>query len=777
MVSRFLLRLLLCIAGTTGAMGAAGAVEESDLLPVDEAFRLETRAPTRNRIEFHWTIAPGYYLYRERIGVQPVDSSFKFNPLELPPGKRKHDEFFGDVETYRGEVTAVLTGAAASGVDRIAFRVKSQGCADVGVCYPPQTRTVEVALPAEVEAAPPAEAEAPVGAAQLFGALQAASPAAGDAPAGTDALPLPAEQAFVFEAVATASDQVLARFTMPKGYYLYRDRTRVVSVAPSGGETGASFSAGALAWPEGVAHHDDHFGDVVVYFDQVEVPFPLVRSSTAAQSADVTFEFQGCQLDGICYPPMTRTVSVDLPAGAGATGATGTGATAARTTGAAIPAAAGAPAQSEQDRLAEALAGPNRFLTLLAFFGFGLLLCFTPCVFPMIPILSGIIAGAGENLGARRAFTLSLVYVLANAVVFTIAGIAAGLAGKNLQALFQQPWILTGFALVFVALALSMFGFYELQLPSRWQTRLADVSNRQQGGSLGGVAVMGALSALIVGPCVAPPLAAAVIYIAEKQDPVLGGMALFALGLGMGAPLIAFGMGAGQLMPRAGAWMDAVKRVFGVAFLLLAVWMLERFLAPAWIMLMLAAIFIGSGVYLGALERLPEGSSGWRTLWKALGVLLLALGVMQLIGALGGARDYLQPLQGVFGGAGHAQAEAPFKTIKSSADLDRELAAANAAGKPVLLDFYADWCVACKEMEKYTFPRPEVQRELGRYVLLKADVTPNDAVDQELLARFGLIGPPATLFFGRDGAEIKAARLIGLEKAEPFARRLAGNAG
>jgi thiol:disulfide interchange protein DsbD len=388
----------------------------------------------------------------------------------------------------------------------------------------------------------------------------------------------------------------------------------------------------------------------------------------------------------------------------------------------------------------------------------------------MIPILSGIIAGAGA-ISTRRAFVLSLVYVLATAVVFTLAGVVAGLAGKNLQAAFQQPWILTAFAALFVALALSMFGFYELQLPARLQSRLAAWSNRQDGGSLFGVAIMGVLSALIVGPCVAPPLAAAVLYIAQHRDPLLGGLALFALALGMGAPLLAFGTAAGRWMPRAGAWMDAVKAVFGVLFLGLAIWMLERFLDPFWILLMTGAVLIGSGVYLGALDRLSEASSGWRRLWKSLGLVLLLLGVRQLVGALGGGRDVVQPLRGVFGNGSRAGAAAlAFQPIKSSADLDAAIAAAN--GRPVLFDFYADWCVACKEMEKYTFAAPEVQATLKDFVLLKADVTANDAVDQALMRRFSIIGPPATLFFGPDGREQRELRLIGFESADDFVIRL-----
>ncbi len=428
--------------------------------------------------------------------------------------------------------------------------------------------------------------------------------------------------------------------------------------------------------------------------------------------------------------------------------------------------------QSEEQALAANLSS-NRWVALLSFFGFGLLLAFTPCVFPMIPILSGIIAGSGENISTRRAFVLSVVYVLATCLVFTIAGVVAGLAGANLQAAFQKPWILWSFAILFVLLSLSMFGFYELQLPSSWQTKIADISNKQKGGSLIGVAIMGVLSALIVGPCVAPPLAAAVLYISQTRDPVFGGLALFVLSLGMGAPLVVFGTAAGKLLPRAGGWMDAVKAVFGVLFLGLSIWMLARILDGFWIMLMTGALLIASAVFLGALERLPEDVSGWRRLWKALGIVLLVAGAAEILGAAAGGRDVTQPLAGVVA-SGNQETGAhalTFRTIKSTADLDRELAAAKQAHQPVVLDFYADWCVSCKEMEKFTFSRADVQQALSGFVLLKADVTANDDADQALLKRFTLFGPPATIFFN-DGEERRALRLIGFEKAEDFIARM-----
>ena len=328
---------------------------------------------------------------------------------------------------------------------------------------------------------------------------------------------------------------------------------------------------------------------------------------------------------------------------------------------------------------------------------------------------------------------------------------------------------------MFVALALSMFGFYELQLPSSLQSKLAEMSNKQEGGTLIGVGIMGLLSALIVGPCVAPPLFGALIYISQTGDAVLGGVALFALSLGMGAPLIAIGTSAGKLLPRAGAWMDAVKAVFGVLLLAVAILLLERILPAAVAMLLWGLLLICSAVYMGALTQPPAGASGWIKLWKGLGVFLLIYGTLMVVGAAAGGKDTIQPLRGLaVGGAGGGGAEhVAFKRVKTVADLDRELAAAASAGKPVMLDFYADWCVSCKEMERYTFSDATVIQEMGRFVLLQADVTANDAADQALMqGRFGIPGPPAMLFFDTAGNELRNFRLVGFKPAAEFAEHL-----
>jgi thiol:disulfide interchange protein DsbD len=720
-------------------VGNALAADAADnLLPVEQAFKVQAKAVDRGAVQFDFKIADDYYLYRERVKVKSNDANVTLGALDMPAGEKKHDEFLGDVEVFHHGFSATQHFTAAADAAKVSIELRYQGCHQVEpkICFPPQKVNLSIDLPNAANAA--------------SNGTPAISLGGGASTSLLNSGPLPQEQAFKFEAIATGPGEVLARFTMPKNYYLYRDKTHFTTDSPG-------VTLGAPKFPAGKEHTDANFGTTTVYYDQIEIPVPLSRAKTDAQDVAITTTFQGCLENNVCYPEMTRTVTVPLPAG--------------KTDAVAV--AAAPVSESTDSQFKRALNG-SIWLAFGVFFLAGLGLAFTPCVFPMIPILSGIIAGAGENLSTRRALVLSIVYVLANAVIFTVAGVIAGLAGKNLQAAFQTPWVLWCFAGLFVLLALSMFGFYELQLPSSWQSKIANVSNKQSGGSLSGVAVMGALSALIVGPCVTPPLAVAVLYIAEKHDAVLGGFALFTLALGMGAPLVVFGASAGKFLPRAGAWMDAVKAVFGVTFLALAIWMLSRVLDATWIMVMAGLLAVSSAVYLGALEKLPEGASGWRTLWKALGVVLLIGGAAELIGAAAGSNDLLQPLRGVGGSANVAAANPSlvFKRVKSIGDVERELAAAKSANKPAMLDFYADWCVSCKEMEKFTFTRPEVQSAVSNFVLLQADVTANDDVDQALMKKYGIVAPPDTLFFAANGDEKHNLQLTGPEDADKFVKRI-----
>jgi thiol:disulfide interchange protein DsbD len=454
------------------------------------------------------------------------------------------------------------------------------------------------------------------------------------------------------------------------------------------------------------------------------------------------------------------------PAQAGAPGAT-----TATLSGEAPPETDVAVPVTEESRLAALLGGDDLLLALGIFLLAGIGLAFTPCVLPMVPILSSIIAGQGE-VTRMRAVVLSGTYVLAMAATYAILGTFVGFFGGalNIHGWLQSPPVLVAFAGLFAVLSLAMFGFYELQLPAFLRARL---EGRGGGGHLGGVAAMGVFSSLLVSPCVSAPLAGALVYISSTGDALLGGGALFALALGMGVPLMVVGVGGGALLPRAGAWMNAVKAVFGVLLLGVSVWLLERVVPPAVTLLLWAALAVGSGVALGALDF--ERRAGLGNLWKASGAMLFVYGVLLIVGAASGASDPLRPLAPLAaagGGAIRGPEAVAFRPVDTLADVEASLASAEASGRPVLLDLYADWCISCKVMERSVFPAPEVQRLLGEFDLLRADVTANDAEHRALLAHFELFGPPSLLFFDPDGGELRAFRLQGEIGTEAFARHL-----
>lgn len=646
------LSLLFALFAVPGAPARAA----EDFLDPAVAFRFSARMEGERTAVVTYAIAPGYYMYRERFAFSARGATL--GTPQIPAGKVKFDETFGkEVETYHGSVTIRIP---VEGSGPFTLNATSQGCADAGLCYPPQEASAQLAAGG---AAP--QASIPLG-------------AGGGAPAA-------------------------------------------LSSAPQG-EGGAAARLGLAV--EGAPAVDRP--------GQAAVQAPAGREQAAEGQAATEQADNG----------RAATVAANTAPAA--------------TSPAPAPASAPSPsAPSELSAIDSVLQGGRLLAIVPAFILLGLGLAFTPCVLPMVPILSSIIVGEGGKTKRSRGLVLSLTYSLGMAIVYTALGVAAGLIGEGLAAALQNPWVLGAFALLIVAMAMSMFGFYELQVPAALQTRLSGVSNRQSSGKLAGVFAMGAISALIVGPCVAAPLAGALVYISQTRDVLVGGAALFSMAIGMSIPLLLVGVSAGSLLPKAGAWMESVKRFFGVLMLAMALWLVSPVLPAGVQMILWAALLLGYGAYL--LRR--------RGHWAALacGAAFGILGAMQLVGVASGGRDPLAPLAHL---TGTQKQPLHFQRVKTVAELDAVLG--RLGGKTAMLDFYADWCVSCKEMEKLTFVDPQVQAKLANTVLLQVDVTANDADDKAMLKRFGLFGPPGIIFFDASGKEIADSRVIGYQNAAKF---------
>ncbi len=551
------------------------------------------------------------------------------------------------------------------------------------------------------------------------------------------------------------------RYRIADGYYMYRDKFAFTA-------TPGDVRLGTPVLPQGEVREDEFFGRVEVYRGDIAIRVPV--SSATRQQAQLAVRSQGCADIGICYPPQDEVRTIRVAAGGapvadGASAATGPGVAPA---GRAVRAPALA---SDESRFAGVLDSGNLLLIAALFFIAGMLLTFTPCVLPMVPILSGLIIGEGRQVSRVNALVLSLAYVLGMALTYTAIGVAAAMSGAFLSAALQNPWVLGAFALVFVALAGAMFDFYDIRLPGFVETHAIAASGKLPGGRIGAVMVMGALSAAIVSPCVAAPLAGALLYISQTRDALLGGSALFAMALGMGVPLIAVGVTEGALLPKSGHWMKAVKKFFGFLLLGVAVWIVSPLLPVAAQMSAWAALLIVGAMFLHALDPLPAQVAGAARFWKGVGVIALLIGAALLFGALSGGQNLLRPLDALRGTAAQAETRAvPFERVTSAAELDARLAQAR---QPVLLDFYADWCVSCKEMEAFTFTDPAVRAQMARMTLLQVDVTRNTAADQALMKRFNLFGPPAIIFFDAAGREIPDVRVIGYQPAARFGNTLA----
>ncbi|WP_321315884.1 protein-disulfide reductase DsbD [Halarcobacter sp.] len=534
-------------------------------------------------------------------------------------------------------------------------------------------------------------------------------------------------------------DKLVFKLKLGKDIYLYDDKLKFFITKPEKIDIRKD-----LIVPEAKPYEiwQIHTKDL-----NIEIPYDLLKQKSSSSTFEVQIDFQGCSKQGLCYAPMSETITVDL-----------------NESGKDVEKLDSsneqtATSQNETDIIAGTLKDGNVLLVLATFFGFGLLLSLTPCVFPMIPILSSIIVKAGDsgNLTASKGFFLSLVYVLSMAVAYTIAGVLAGLFGANLQVALQNPYVLVAFAAIFVALAFSMFGYFKLELPQSLQNKINKTTDGKENQGVVGIAIMGFLSALIVGPCVAPPLAGALVYIGQTGDAILGGAALFVMSIGMGAPLLLIGLGAGKYMPKPGGWMESVTKIFGIVMLAVAVWMLDRVLDPSIIMYLWALLLIGTAVYLKIFEHI---------LARILTIVILIYGVLVFVGAVSGATNVLKPLDKFTSGVAAVKSETlPVVYVKNNIEID---AAVKASSKPVMLDFYATWCISCKELEEITFKDPRVIAKLKEFTLVKADVTENNADDKAMQKRFGVVGPPALIFWDKDNNEIKAAQIVGYKNPDDF---------
>ncbi len=730
-----LTRTLAALLSLAVLFAAPGAAQQNQPPPPEDVFHYVI-FDAGDALEIDWAVEDGAYMYRDSFAFETEALSIELGEPELPEGEVHTDEFLGEQVIYRGNffVRIPYTFKGESKPERFALIIKSRGCLDEGFCYMPQTwiETVELAKPKSTAA------KLDLGS---FG-----SNAQSEFP--------PPDEVFFPDLLAIDGNTVEVGIRVIPGFYLYKNKISVRVI-------GDNARAGNLELPPGVIHTDEFFGEQEVYYDEVIGHLAIARATPEAMDVELELNYQGCADGGLCYLPQTKVMTVSLPEATTITDLSS------------LPEhLVNAVPVSEQARLASIIAESSIWVAAGVFFLAGLGLAFTPCVLPMVPILSGIIAGEGDDVSPIRGFTLALSYVMGMALIYTAAGVAAAAAGMQLQATFNQPWILILFSSLFVVLAFGMFGAFELQMPSSIQNKLAGVSGNQKMGTTIGAFVMGAISALVVTACVAPALIAALTVMAQTGDMVRGGLALFAMSLGMGAPLLAVGAAQGKFLPKTGQWMIAVKGSFGFMMLGLAIWMLSRILPGNITLAMWAALVFMSGVFMGGLTTLTTGSSIPQRLGKGFGLLAILYGLVLFVGAMSGGSNPLKPLASIsFGGGGFTAVEdkhLEFKRIKTVDDLDREIAVAVAAGKSTVLDFYADWCVSCVEMEEYTFIAPEVQAAFSNTVLLQADVTKNDAQDQVLLERFGVFGPPTIIFFGTDGQELKGYEVVGFMNAEDF---------
>jgi len=725
------------------------ALSEEELLPPDQAFSVNARAIDANTVEVEWKAADGYYMYNDKFNFKSETTGIELGDVNLPPGKKKigirPDGTEGEIEIYRHKLAIKVPLIRSAEANSLRITVGAQGCADLGVCYPPAKHTILLNLPNAVVAP--------------TSGIQKLSSLGNSLLGGGQREFLSPDEAFAYSARMDDNGNIVADWTIAEGYYLYKNKFSFETDT-----TGVQL--GDIKMPTGTMHHgilpDGSEGDVEVYLDKLTVTIP-VDNAPAAGNISFTAKFQGCADAGICYPPMTKKTDLvvsNVIASKSAT--TSTSDTANTKTD-----------NSESGYL---------WYVLVAF-AVGLGLTFTPCVLPMIPILSSIIVGQSQDgqISKFKGGMLAASYVFGTSVIYTAAGVVAGKSGGQLQAYFQDPWLIGGVSVILVLLALSMFGLFTIQMPAAIQSRMQTQSSGLKGGSMFGVFLMGVLSSMIVGACASPILLSVLIVAIESQDPILGGLIMFSMSWGMGMVLIAIGIGAGALIPKAGTWMDNVKYFFGVLLIGVAIYILTV-LPGVPVLLLWGVFFITLAIYLGATQSLPETASGWRIFWKGIGTVLLVWGVLSLLGGIQGNRDIMHPVDFnklSIGGTSTEQTHATesahdlFIQIKSEADLDRELGKAKATGKPVVIDFFATWCTDCLRMEKSTFADATVMGLMKQYVALQIDVTdPSDPITSAVQKRLGVYGPPALLFFNAQGQRIKNMDFYGYKDATEFAAHI-----
>ena len=720
--------IAVILIGCSDEFNAGKSVENNstpiELLRAEEAFIYAVH-DTGQSIKINWSINDGYYLYQKKLKFQSDSPDIQLGNIVFPNGSRHEDEFFGVQQVYRGDVSFEIPYQRVSNnLESFDLQIFSQGCADRGICYPPQKWVENIKL---------------------------------DTTSSTNQINIINNLTDNASQVSSAFKPFLSQidkqtlevaFQIKPKHYLYKDKITVTSLDPE-------IQIGAIELPKGKIKTDEWFGETEVFYNEVFGRISFKYDNPPRSNIEFILSYQGCIEDEICLPPQQTSFKIELISSALTDGNSEQ------------------PIKiSEQSRLANLISSAHIIIVILTFYVAGLLLSFTPCVLPMIPILSGILAGEGEQITPKRGFILSTSYVLGMAIVYTLAGIISASIGLQLQAFFNAPWVIIIFVAIFIWLALAMFGLVNMELPAIFQNRLSKLNDRQKSGTVIGSFFIGAISSLIVTACVAPPLVATLMVIGQTGDVLRGGIALLAMSFGMGTPLIVIGTSAGKLLPKAGEWMNKVKNVFGFLMLGLAIYMLSRILDATVILALWGILVLFMGVFLGGLNSIDKSSKNSEKGAKGFGLLTIIYGASLILGSLSGNTNPLQPLAniGIMNGQKTITNELHFKRIKSLDNLYSELAQAKLQNKSVMLDFYADWCVSCKEMEAYTFTDEQVINSLTNTILLQADVTANDEIDQALLNELNVFGPPTIIFYNKNGIKKNGYEVVGYMKAKEFAR-------